>query len=269
MSEQLIDIIHSYREAKEKYRFFDMNTWSLSTDRELLKPIAGMDELIRELGAHHILEAIVTNVQSIEYNPIIGNENLLAQIKNHGHLYGSIVWTPEIVEVKTGIVKYLERMIASKIAAVRMFPKKLNHSMKRWQIGDVLHVMESMRLPLILWHSETNWDTVQSICEEYPQLPVIVEGNDQKLLYHNRFFIPLLGQHENLYIETHNLIQHGGIEHIVNERGIDRLIFGTYFPYNDPNAAMMMLTHADIPEKTKYKIAGDHLRGLIHQISLP
>ncbi|MBB6669359.1 hypothetical protein H7C19_01525 [Cohnella nanjingensis] len=187
-------------------------------------------------------------------------------IRDRPSLYGAICWSPELGRSITETGDYLERMIANRIVAVRLFPKKLNFSLKKWQVGDLLSVMESRGLPLLLWHTETNWDTIQSICEEYPGLTVIVEGNDQKLLYHNRAFVPLLERHANLYIETHSLIQHEGLEYIVNERGADRLLFGTYYPSNDPNSSMMMVTDAFIPEETKLAIAGGHLRRLIANI---
>ncbi len=265
MPTSLTNRIEAYQQNKAKYRFFELNCWSPLTSQSMLHPVLGIKALSNELAKHHITEAMVTNAECIEYNPAVGNENLILQIKDHEHIYGSIVWVPEISRTKSETRNYIEHMMTHRIASVRLFPKKLNHSLKKWQVGDLLQIMEAKRLPLILWHNETNWDTVHNICEEYPLLPVIVEGNDQKLLYHNRFFIPLLEKCPNLYIETHNLIHFGGIEYIVNECGIDRLLFGSYFPYNDPDSAMMMITDADIPEEAKYAIAGGHMRHLIAQ----
>ena len=43
---------------------------------------------------------------------------------------------------------------------------------------------------------------------------LIVEGNDVKLLYHNRNYLALLRQCPNLYLETHNLVLYSEIEHL-------------------------------------------------------
>ncbi|MBP1993685.1 hypothetical protein [Paenibacillus eucommiae] len=266
MSIQLTELIESYRGNKAKYRFFDLNCWSASTGEGQLTPLTGLEVLIRELGSHHIHDVLITNPQCLDYNAGVGNEQLIEQISGSASVYGAIIWAPELAASRQHIAGYLDRMIAHNIAAVRMFPKKLNYSLQKWQVGDVLLEMEARRLPLILWHMEASWETVHDICTQYPKLPVIIEGNDQKLLYHNRYFIRLLEMCPNLYIETHNLIQHGGVEYLVNDRAIDRLIFGSYFPYNDPNSAMMMITEADIPEEAKFNIAGGHLRRLIGQI---
>jgi predicted TIM-barrel fold metal-dependent hydrolase len=267
MSTQLADLIQTYKDNKAKYRFFEINGWNVTSDTGQLVPVVGMEALMQELEGHHIREALITNEYCLAYNAGVGNEQLLTLIAGYESVHGAIVWAPELAIGRSEIETYLERMIENKVGAVRMFPIKLNFSLKKWQVGHILAAMEVKRLPLIIWHKETSWDAVQDICSSYPQLPVIVEGNDQKLLYHNRFFIPLLEACPNLYIETHNLIQHGVFEYIVNERGIDRLLFGSYFPYNDPNSAMMMITDADIPEQTKFDIAGGHMRRLIKQIA--
>lgn len=267
MSAQLAELVQAYKMNKAKYRFFETNGWNVASETGQLVPVVGMEALVRELAGHHIQETLITNEYCLAYNAGVGNEQLLTLIERYASVHGAIVWAPELANGRSETESYLERMVAGKAAAVRMFPKKLNYSLKKWQVGDVLAAMESRHLPLILWHMETNWDTVQDICASYPQLPVIVEGNDQKLLYHNRFFVRLLETCPNLYIETHNLIQHGIIEYIVNECGIDRLLYGSYFPYNDPDSAMMMITDADISEQSKFDIAGGHMRRLIGNIS--
>lgn len=266
MSVQLTDLITAYQNNKAKYRFFDLNTWYSPSGDEQLIPLTSLEMLATELRTHHIHNAMITNLASLDYNAEVGNEALLPLIAGYDSICGAIVWAPELAASQSSIAHYLERMVANNVVAVRMFPKRLSYSLNKWQVGDVLQEMEARRIPLLFWHMEVSWDTVHEICTQYPQLPVIIEGNDQKLLYHNRFFIRLLEACPNLYIETHNLIQHGGFEYIVNERNIDRLIFGSYFPYNDPNSAMMMITDADIPEAAKFNIAGDNLRRLIAQI---
>ena len=197
---------------------------------------------------------------------MLSGQTLIKQIEVYENLYGSIILAPELSFAKKDVHNYLDKMVENKVVAIRMFPETFNHSMKKWQIGDILNYMQYKKLPLLLWQTQTDWDIIQEICEDYSDLPVIIEGNDQKLLYHNRFFIPLLQKHNNFYLETHNLIQYMGIEYIVNDLGINRLIFGTYFPFNDPDAAMMMITHADIDENIKHKIANRNLMMLIDNI---
>jgi predicted TIM-barrel fold metal-dependent hydrolase len=164
------------------------------------------------------------------------------------------------------VQKYLDRAIENGAAIVRMFPRTFRHSMKTWQVGDMLNSMQERRIPLMLWHTQVDWDAVQEICDDYNRLPIIIEGNDQKLLYHNRAYLPLMQHYDNLYMETHSLIQFGEIEHLVNEFGIHRLLFGSYMPYNTPDASMMTITHAGIDEETKHLIAHGNIERLIEAI---
>lgn len=263
---ELSEFTEKFFRDKQNYRFFDLNFWHAQAGNERLQPAMDIESLVRSMDGIPVSEAVVTSAECIEYSAAKGNESLLEVITAHPNLYGCLVWVPELARTRGQIHSYLEERIARKTVAIRMFPKKLRYSLNLWQVGDVLKVMESKRLPLILWHTETTWDAVHNLCEAFPNLPVIVEGNDQKLLYHNRSYVPLLAAHENLYLETHALIQHGEIEYLVNECGLDRLIYGAYYPYNDPNGSMMMITEAQIAEKTKFDIAGDHLRRLIGNI---
>lgn len=267
MYNEISSLVDAYRKRKSECGFIDSNCWlSFGEQRGNLYQVTGIGALAGELERHSISCALVSCTDCIEYDPITGNTRLIDSISAYENLFAAIVMVPEVGFGKGDAGRYLDSAIHSKAAAVRMFPRKLRHSLKKWQVGDILNCMQQRRVPLMLWHMETGWDMIDSICEEYPDLPVIIEGNDQKLLYHNRYYIPLLKKHENLYLETHNLINDLGIEYLVNEQNIERLVFGTYFPYNDPNSSMMMVTHADIDEKTRQKIAGGNIRMLIDNV---
>lgn len=266
MSLALQSLVDRFQESKQALNLFDANVWWLVSDRGQLDDVSGMDRSLGIMNAMGCREGMVTYAGCIDYDPVQGNRQLVEQLRSLPNLHGCIVWAPEIGITADRIAPYLDEMTSCNVSAVRMFPKKFNHSMRTWLVDEVLQAMQHRRIPLVLWHMEVPWDTVEDICVRYPDLPVIVEGNDQKLLYHNRNFIPLLKKHSNLYMETHGLIQHGIMEHLVLDHGIDRLIFGSYLPHLDPNAAAAMLTDADIPIEAKRLIGGGNMRGLIRNI---
>ena len=86
-----------------------------------------------------------------------------------------------------------------------------------------------------VWHTETAWEDVAAVCQSHPRLPVIVEGPNRKLLYHNRVYYRLLERFANFHLEIHNLVGYLGLDDVVRRFGSQRLIFGTYFPQQDPN----------------------------------
>jgi len=260
---KIADMICDMESEKRNYDFFDINCWLPFDNREAFSKIGTRDEFIRELSSYGIRRAVVSNRRSFTCSPFVGNEELISWIGNCENLFAGAVLSPEIGFPPNELHKYIDKLIEQKVVLVRLFPKKLNHSLKKWQMGDIFSYLEYRNVPLMLWHTETDWDTISEICSEYPNLEIIIEGNDKKLLYHNRNYVQLLRRHHNLYIETHNLVQYLGIEYIAGQLAIDRLVFGSYFPFNDPNSAIFLLMAADIDKKLKRKIAGENLCNLL------
>ena len=255
-----------YLRKIEKYLFFDINVWLPTTQDELFLPAVSCEDLFSELRQDGITRAVVSNAKCRQYNPIEGNKDLLAVLDSFEGLYGFMIWVLEIGFTRRELYKNLDTMMNDKIVGVRMFPNQFNHSLAAWQTENMFRYMEERRLPLMILHTQTTWETLHDICSHYPHMPVILEGNNQKLIYHNRRFISLMKKLPNLYIETHSIVQYLGIESLVNLFHLDRFIFGTYYPYCDPHAAMMMITHANIAEDVKHKIAYANFDNIIKEI---
>jgi predicted TIM-barrel fold metal-dependent hydrolase len=156
-------------------------------------------------------------------------------------------------------------MVSNKTVIVRVFPKTNKHSMNSAVMGEILSILSDRRIPLMIWHNEISWDTLDAICKQYPNLPVILEGNDVKLLYHNRQYIPLYKKHKNLYLETHNVILFNELDFFAN---IDaqRLIYGSYYLYNTPDSAMSQIIMGEFTDEQKQLVAHGNLERLISSI---
>lgn len=255
-----------YRRERQQMGFFDINCWWDATHFKTFHPIQSFDQQKREMRAAGITRAVVTNAECLKYDPLSGNEEMARLINGDESLYGAMLLTPEMASSEVMLKEYIDRKIGQKFVAARLFPKKMNHSMKKWQVGGMVEHLATRRLPLILWHNEVSWDFVDELCSSFPELPVIIEGNDVKLLYHNRNYLALLKRHPNFYIETHNLVLYSEMDTIVSERGDEQLLFGSYQPYNTFDAAMLPITAGKMDEKSKLKIARQNLMRLIEQI---
>ena len=236
MSELVRSLVESYRRDLERQEFFDLNAWcGLAPGNGFYQPET-WEQIIRDLRQCGIDRAVI-----------------------------SMVLVPDITFPGGAGLRYIDEKVEQGFVIARMFPKKLNHSMRKWQVGEILAHLEHRRLPLMLWHNEVSWDLVESICQDYPDLPVIIEGNDVKLLYHNRNYLALLAGHPNFYLETHNLVLYSEIESLA-EISADRLLFGTYFPYNTPHASLLPILRARLPEEVKDNLASGNLERLLGQI---
>ncbi len=255
-----------YHRDRQQLGFFDINCWWDATHFKTFHRIESFDQLKQELRACGITKAVISNAECIKYDPLAGNESTARLIAGDEALYGCMLLTPEMTFRKEGMQGYIDQKIDQRFIAARLFPKKMNHSMKKWLVGDILEHLQTRKIPLILWHNEVSWDLVDELCTEYPHLPVIIEGNDVKLLYHSRNYLALLKRHRNFYIETHNLVLYSEMDTIVNNIGDENLLFGTYFPYNAPDVSMLPILAGMMEEKSKHKIACGNLQRLIDQI---
>lgn len=253
----------AFNERRAALRFFDANAWVGPASEPVIKRVENIVEIESILHASFVSEALVTHFASLNYDFDEGNKLLLKMIENHDGLYAAITLVPSITEEFGTIGDYIDKAIARKARAVRLFPKQHSFVLDEWCSGPIFEAMIERGMPLIIWHSESTWSEIRSICLRYPELNIIVEGNGRKILYDNRMFYQLLGDHPNLYMEIHNLTNYLAIEDISKRFGPQKLVFGSYFPIHEPGAAMMLVTHSRIPEEHKKLIAGDNLRALI------
>ena len=230
------------------HRIFDCNIW-LDIDKNTpLQPAT--KEYTPENGVY-------STILSYTKSPEAANGYLLREYTKTPGYYYAYTAAPVMREMD------IDLLIRSNAAFMRLFPKKLNYSLAGAETVPLLYLLEERRLPLMVWHTETSWAEIDKICGRHPDLPVIIDGNDKKLLYHNRAYIPLLLKHQNLYIETFNLIQYLFYETLADKYKTDRFVFGTNYPANSPLAPLYMLLNADIPEETKEKILNGNIKKLI------
>jgi predicted TIM-barrel fold metal-dependent hydrolase len=118
-------------------------------------------------------------------------------------------------------------------------------------------------MPLFIWHTELDWPSFYLIAKSFPDLPLVVETQVQKILYHTRPLFALMRYCRNVSLELSNFAGQGFVEYACRELGAGRLIFGSFLPVNDPLVAMGMVIEAEISREEKALIARENLRRLI------
>ena len=265
MTDRIVLLTEAYRQARAGLGFLDSNLW---IGRPRLPEFAtGFDlpALRQRLGRYGIRGGVVSHFAARDCDPCWGNAQILEALAETG-LWAGVVLLPESLEAGQG---YLQEVVSRGARLARLFPAAHNYSLRSWCSGKLLQALSDFCLPLVLWHTEASWEEVRSLCESYPELPILIEGTPRKILYHNRLFYPLLERYSNLYLELHNLVSFLGIEDIVARFGAGHLIYGSYMPVYDPNATMMQVTHARIAEEDKVRIARENLANLIAGVRTP
>ena len=258
-------IVSDYNKQKKELDFFDVNLWWDPTFYTCFEMWSNFDEFYRSLKVSGISRAVLSLGESVRYTELSGNEHLKGFLQKYDGLYGAMVLTSDYLFTGEDVTKTIDEMVESGVRIIRMFPRTNRHPFKKSAIGDIFAHLNRRRIPLMLWHAEVSWDTIESLCADFPDMPVIIEGNDVKLLYHNRFYVPLYKKYPNFYLETHNLIIFKELDILA---GIDpsKLLFGSYHQYNNPNAAMASVILAELDDQTKRQIAHGNLEALIDGI---
>lgn len=259
-------LVNRYREQKRALEFLDSNLWLGRAVHPGFCPRWDLDALLSYMERYAIVGGIATHNAALSEDPYAANKELLDQIEGQERLWGGVVLTTELPSGYARWGDYLDWALSKGARLVRLFPKSHRFSLERWCSGALLDAVAERHMPLALWHIEAGWSAIKMLCETYPDLPMIVEGRPQKILYHNRLFYPLLERYQNLHLELHNLNVYLGIEDIVDRFGATHLVFGSCLPFNDPNTAQMMVTAARIGEEAKRRIAHGNLRSLLERM---
>jgi uncharacterized protein len=257
--------VESYRERKAALPWLDAHAWIGVAAQGCLRPVTSLEQTIQIFTRYGIRRAIVAHALARDYDPSTGNRLLLETIASHDALWGAAVLAPDDGSAAEFRAR-LRSLIAGRVRMVRIFPRSHNWQLSQWCAGPWLRVLEELRVPLAVWHTETGWDEVAALCQAHPQLPVIVEGPNRKLLYHNRVYYRLLEGFPNLHLEIHNLVGYLGLDDVVRRFGSRQLVFGTYLPHQDPNVPMMLVTDGEIGPEDRENIAHGNMERLMAEV---
>jgi len=226
-------------------------------------------DLLGEMDRVGIAEALVYHVLSREYDPLVGNLRVLAELGERTRLHP--VWAA--LPAHTGEFPRPKELMAlmseHDVRMVRVFPAAdlsgQRFSLREWCAGELLGTLEDAAVPLALdfglfRRAEPPWPDVEEATRLHPELKIILIGVQNR---NNRSLYPLLERHPQLYIETGGYNVHNGIEHVVQTFGPHRIVFGTGFPRSSMGAARLQLDRAEIDDSERTLIGSTNLRRLL------
>jgi predicted TIM-barrel fold metal-dependent hydrolase len=257
--------IETYRRRKAALPWLDAHCWIGVGAQGTLCPVTTFDETRQLLERYGIRRAIVAHAVARDYDLTIGNRLLMETLAGQECFWGAAVLAPG-GDAPHKFREHVELLIVGRIRLVRIFPRSHNWLLSPWCAGPWLDVLEELRMPVAVWHTEASWDEVAAVCQAHPRLPVIVEGPNRKLIYHSRVYYRLLEQFANFHLEIHNLVSYLGVDDIVRRFGSRQLIFGTFFPRQDPNVPMMLVTHGELRPADQENIAHANMERLMEEV---
>jgi len=248
-------------------RFFDINLYLGRPKRAVYGAVPSGQELVSGLDSLGVSEAVVWHIAQYDHDPVDGNALIAREIAGQERLHGC--WTllpPQTREVIRE--DFFRRMKESRIVALQAFPDAHRFLMNRITFGKFLDEVSERGIPLLVHLDRGNsYAGVYRLLEDYPQLTCVL--CDVGIWGCDRYTWPLLEHFRNVRVETSLLaLEDGGVEATVRRFGAERLLFGTGFPDRYPEAAMLQLRHADIPDPDKEKIASGNLEDMIRREQL-
>lgn len=267
MKMEIEHTIARYRQRRDALELFDVNCWIGPPLEPCFSTVEKTAALAEALLRYGIRRAVVSHTVGLRYGAVEGNRELLDAVGRHDSLFAAATLVPEMAEGGSWW-EVLRSLIAARVRLVRMFPASHGFLLKGDYLGGLLETLEELRVPLLVWHTQTTWREIAEVCSRYPDLPVIVEGTGRKLFYDNRTYYALLERFSNLFLETHNLTNYLGLDDLVGRFGSARFVFGSYFPHQDPNSAVMPITDGGFSEADRRNIAGGNLQRLIAEVKL-
>jgi len=257
------------KELEERYAFFkaeseifDINCYLTCYRDSTLEELPIAPETYFNEGVNKMV--LTSSLCSTEmYDE--GNELVFKTAANDDRFYASPVIAPEMNLGGRKFASELEEMLAKKTVIVRMYPKDHKYPLRKWLVGDMLSELERRRVPLMLWHMQTDWNEFAEIAEAYPNLPIIIEGSDQKTIYYVRSVMGLCEKYGNIYLEMHNFTQYDFLPYALKYVGADRLLFGSRSPYNDMNCPLYQI-YTNTDEAQRKLILSGNIERLIANI---
>ncbi|MFH1006220.1 MAG: amidohydrolase family protein [Candidatus Latescibacterota bacterium] len=243
--------------------FFDSNCMIGRRTEANPGEIWRVDQLLEDRAYFGIVKTLVFHTLAKEYSPVVGNERLLEEIKEHESLHGCWVVLPAHTQEMQEPEAFVQTMIRAGVHSVRMFPKLHAFSLSEWCCGSLWKALEARRIPVLIDKDQIEWREVWELCSTHRDLPLILTGVGYR---EDRSLYPLFEAFDNLYVEISWYGVHLGIEAICRRFGAERLLFGTRVPLFTPGTALTAVRYAQISSEEKRQIAGETLERLLGDV---
>jgi len=199
-------------------------------------------------------------------SPKIGNEHLLNMVRGEEKIVPGLVVLPNHTGEFLDGIQLREQMVKEKVGAVRLCPNLHAYALKAWCCGELLSVLNDMRMPTFLdfdvqhWSEPLPWDDIHGLCTAFPDIPFVLVRVGCGA---NRNLFPLLDKCPNLHFEISYYAATRGLEGVAERFGAKRMLFGTHAPVFAPSCPIGMLYYSALSDGEKQKIASGNLEQLI------
>ena len=209
---------------KARVPVIDANV-GVGNKRQEMSPFQQPDELLAEMERHGVGRAVVYHRAGEARSAVEGNEMLETFIDGRDDVFAA-QW---VVDGWPSSLRQLQEYHASgTVTSARLHDTSACASpLVDWIYGEALEWLSSERIPL--WASIEDNDVAElaALLRQFPDLDTVLVGAHQN---HATSVRPLLGLLPRARLELSRYEAMAQIEALKREFGIERLIYGSYYP---------------------------------------
>jgi hypothetical protein len=245
------DISYSLFSEVADWSLFDVNVrlGSSGIHGELALDTNG---LLSEMQQFHIRKALVSHWETEEYDAALGNEALTLELgANMVPAWGAL---PDANSV--------DALASRRPVAVRLTPNVAQHnfSLARWCSGELLEYLQANGVITLIVTADLGWPGVAAVLDAFPKLPIVLLDTGYRC---DRYLFPLLDRYPTLHFDSSTYLAHRQLEVFIEQRGPERVLFGTRLPLYTPASALGVLSSCRIKDADRLAVASGNLRRLI------
>ena len=218
-------------------------------------PYSDANELLEEMHRHGVDRALIYHVQGEAISAIRGNEMLLGWT---GDAF-SLQW---VAGPGDDSLRQLKGFHADeRLRSVRLHsPEGGRVPFVDWLYGPLLDWLSTEGIPL--WVSLADGSPVELLdaLQRFPDLTVVLLGAHY---VHSTIVGPMLRRLPKAFLELSRFENLAGIETLIAEEGVERLLYGSYFPRYAMGPILFYLHHMEIDDADLTAICAGNLERLL------
>ena len=204
---------------------------------------------------------------------VTGNEMLrkdLRAVKNESPevaLYGAYTVLPSVTGETVPPDELPGYMKENGFGAIRFNPSAHRFLASPYVLGDYLETACEKKIPVMLDAGSVGHDagmtleTADGYLRDFPELTALLYYDN--VWPNDRYIRPLLKRYRNLHMNTVNFVADGQYEEVAAAFGDGRLLHGSSYPELYMACGVLSILHAEIPEESKKRIAGENFLRLV------
>ena len=231
-------------------------------------PVRSGGEILGLMDKHNIEKAVIASTKAIFLDWVEGNEEVLELSYRHPARFIPLVTIAPSLEldVQAKLQEYTERGVKG----IKLFPLfhgyKLDESLLDREWMKFLNRKKLIiNFPLRLF---MNWGLpveeitgLRFLIEKCPQCPIVISGMNYPEMMRVG---PLIQRFPHTFVETSCLSFRGGIDLLVEQIGIERIVFGSGLPLQNPGPVLANISASTIdPEQKRYILSRNFSSSLL------